>query len=210
MIPKILHLVWLSGTPRPPVYDRLLDRFRKINPTWTVKVWDETACVINRNALNWLPPTKAAYRSDVVRYEVLARYGGVYADWDIVWRRPLDPLCSLGAFIGYESHNILCNAVIGAIPWHPYTTALVTRLPDSCNLFSDPSHGVGVHFATRTVTDFRAGVSLLPKALFHRLHGDGAITPEETSRDNGVEFGTHLYNVAYGAPFVEAVEQFLP
>jgi hypothetical protein len=207
MIPRTLHLVWLNDTPRPPVYTRLLERFSRINHNWTICEWDETACVINRDVLDAIPAEARQYRSDVIRYEVLMRHGGVYADWDILWRRPLHPLCAAPAFVGYESGNILCNAVIGAAPYHPYTTALVTRLTDSFRQCRELSHGVGVHYATRTVIDFRASVSLLHKTAFHRLHGHGETTPEEAAVRHPAEFGTHLYQGAFSMDFVEAVEK---
>lgn len=42
---------------------------------------------------------KVLHTSDIIRAEVLLRYGGIYIDWDVYWMKPVDDLLT----IGYET-----------------------------------------------------------------------------------------------------------
>lgn len=57
-----------------------------------------------------------AHRSDVLRLKVLIEHGGIYLDNDTVCVRPVESLLSHSVFIGKQSRDMLCNAVIGSEP----------------------------------------------------------------------------------------------
>ena len=42
------------------------------------------------------PIVKYLHTSDIVRADILLRYGGVYIDWDVYWLKPADDLFTLG------------------------------------------------------------------------------------------------------------------
>ena len=42
MIPRIIHRVWVGG-PIPDDYAAAGDEWARLNPTWTVKLWDDAA-----------------------------------------------------------------------------------------------------------------------------------------------------------------------
>jgi hypothetical protein len=73
-----------------------------------------------------------AQRSDIARYELLLRYGGVYVDTDFECLRCLeDLLCGLEAFVGTENGEHLTNSLIGSIPGHPLIGEIVEAIPKS-------------------------------------------------------------------------------
>ena len=60
---------------------------------------------------------KPTERSDIIRLEVLFRFGGVYVDTDVECLRPIDPLLREGAdfFAAYMRPGTVNNAVIGSV-----------------------------------------------------------------------------------------------
>ena len=68
--------------------------------------------------------------ADVVSYELIWRYGGIYANTDIELLRPLDDLLGEStAFAGLENDTFICNALFGATPEHPFFRELLDDLP---------------------------------------------------------------------------------
>ena len=58
--------------------------------------------------------------SDVLRYEILSRHGGVYVDTDVECLRSLEPLVDdASAFAAYARPGLIGSAVVGAVPGHP-------------------------------------------------------------------------------------------
>lgn len=89
MIPKIIHMVWLSGEPYPALVRRCLRSWRRVLPDYELKIWtmdnfDTQAVRYVREAVSvrkWAPA------SDYIRLWALYNYGGVYMDSDVFVRR---------------------------------------------------------------------------------------------------------------------------
>lgn len=100
-IPKILHQFW-HGDPMPEKYQQLTELWKKLHPDWTVMLWDEKAVadfgLTNQGMYEKMHNPSA--KSDVVRYEVVYSYGGVYVDTDFLPCKPLDPLLYLDLWCG--------------------------------------------------------------------------------------------------------------
>ena len=83
MIPKILHRVWLDERI-PDRFEAYWDRFRDLHPGWVLVTWSTS------ESLSWMTnldlftrQTTWAGKSDIARYEILNRYGGIYVDTDV-------------------------------------------------------------------------------------------------------------------------------
>ena len=84
LIPKKIHQIWLGSKPLPKKYLRWMNSWKKHNNGWEYKLWNEDNIKelqikgfnIYSNELN------PGYRSDIVRYVVLNKYGGIYVDTD--------------------------------------------------------------------------------------------------------------------------------
>ena len=77
------------------------------------------------------------HRADVLRYELMYQFGGVYADMDMECQKPIDELISncegfagrtapVGASMGVLYLEI---AILGAVPGHPLFARVVDTLP---------------------------------------------------------------------------------
>lgn len=104
MIPKTIHYCWFGRNPLPESAKRCIDSWRKFFPDYEIKQWDE-----DNFDVNMMPFTKEAYGvkkyafvSDVARFWVLYKYGGLYFDTDVEVIRPMDDIIAKGAFMGIE------------------------------------------------------------------------------------------------------------
>ena len=104
MIPKIIHYCWFGRNPLPKSALRCIESWRKYFPDYEIKEWNE-----DNFDVNMIPFTQEAYKmrkfafvSDVARFWILYRYGGLYFDTDVEVIRPMDDIVAQGAFMGIE------------------------------------------------------------------------------------------------------------
>jgi inositol phosphorylceramide mannosyltransferase catalytic subunit len=135
-IPKILHFIWL-GSPLPKIDQEMISSWKKLHPTWKVYVWTDKEAknfpFINREAFD--AAKNLSEKSDIWRYELLYRFGGIYSDTDVECLKPFDTLCkSCDFFLGLESFisdltaNNVGTTIIGSIPQHPFLLECITSI----------------------------------------------------------------------------------
>ncbi len=117
-------------------------------------------------------------RSDVLRFEILARYGGIYVDVDVEPLRSFGSLCEHAAFAGREDQRSICGAVMGAEAGHPAVQALVEALPGwtSGRVGAEPQTWAGPAFLT-SQWDGRTDVTILDPAAFYPIHWSRNVRP---------------------------------
>ena len=100
-IPKIIHQIWL-GSPFPDKYRILTDIWKAKHPEWKVMLWTEKEIeefgIANKGMYENMKNPSA--KSDVVRYEIVYSYGGVYVDTDFYCCQNFDKLLYLDFFCG--------------------------------------------------------------------------------------------------------------
>lgn len=127
-IPKRIHQVWIGNNPAPMKWiNSFRDKFVKRFPGWEHILWTERELerfpLINKYLFDCEPVLSG--KVDILRYELLFRFGGIYIDADMEWlnEKPLDELLSLtnqsGIFAGWEDEIMLANSVIGCSPHNP-------------------------------------------------------------------------------------------
>jgi mannosyltransferase OCH1-like enzyme len=139
-IPKIIHHIWL-GSPLPAKYARYIETWKKHHPDWTFILWDEAK--IARLGLINLRPYCAAKnygeQSDIVRYEILYRFGGLYVDTDFECLQSFDALHHLCDFYaGSYPHPgggdlWIINAIIASRPEHPILKRCIAGIQKPVN-----------------------------------------------------------------------------
>jgi mannosyltransferase OCH1-like enzyme len=96
-IPKTLHMVWIGGRI-PTRYALHAFDFAEHNPDWDVILWDDERVALEvehmRNRDLYLSETNPAAKVDLLRYELIHQFGGVYLDADTRSLGPgsLDPM----------------------------------------------------------------------------------------------------------------------
>lgn len=128
-----IHQIWLGDRPAAWIL-RCMATVREHHPDWEYVLWNEESI---RDGLDMryrdiydkadqfaLPGRVHQFRSDLARYEILNRYGGVYVDCDMEFLRPLDavpdvliPTMGLSTWMAWEKQDeFVSNAIIGARP----------------------------------------------------------------------------------------------
>ena len=129
-IPKIIHQIWL-GSPRPATteYIKWFDSWQTFHPEWEIRWWHdkEVQDMIQNNALYnvdaYNKATNYGEKSDILRYEIIAKYGGLYVDTDMECTQSFDklhdtPCCSFYAGWSNTGTIELNNGIFGAMPNH--------------------------------------------------------------------------------------------
>ena len=108
MIPKIIHLCWLSGDPYPPKIAKCLKTWEKFLPDYEVVLWDTQRFDLNSSL--WVKQAfekkKYAFAADYIRFYALFHIGGIYLDSDVEVLKSFDDLLDLPYFIGAEKSHL--------------------------------------------------------------------------------------------------------
>lgn len=116
MIPKIIHLCWLSGDPYPEKIQGCLDTWKEHLSDYEIWLWDTNRFDIN--STSWtrqaFEEKKYAFAADYIRLYALYNFGGIYLDSDVIVYKSFDELLSLPYFIGHDQIGGFEAAVIGA------------------------------------------------------------------------------------------------
>jgi len=116
MIPKIIHLCWLSGDPYPPKIAKCLETWKKHLSDYEVILWDTNRFDLNSSI--WVRQAfekkKYAFAADYIRFYALYHMGGIYLDSDVEVLKSFDDLLDLPYFMGAEKAQTPEAAIIGA------------------------------------------------------------------------------------------------
>jgi len=184
-IPKIIHRVWIHDPspekdPMPEEFKGYGREWKRMHPAWdVVDHFDLSDLVPMRNQAMHDAAKEGdyrRYRADIVRLEILWKYGGVYVDTDCEPLKPLDDLLDdVDAFVGESANQgpngerIITNAVMGAVPGHPFVDAAIRRLPESAREFAGKPTAIVVgpwHLQRTLEAGFGAGLTVFPPYVF--------------------------------------------
>jgi len=137
MIPKIIHYVWLGGSPLNPLGKHCLESWQKHLPGWRIHRWDESNSPIAHPYVSqMLGEKKYAFASDYVRLQALADYGGIYLDTDMELCGDVQPILSAPCVLAFlssqnrPSKNSVALGFIAAAPSHPWILELLAEYQD--------------------------------------------------------------------------------
>jgi hypothetical protein len=130
-IPKIIHQIWI-GPHTPP--SNMMSTWKTKHPDYEYILWTE-AEVAKRG---FIFETQAKMdimkeycgKADLMRYEILYKYGGIFIDADSICIEPFDDyFMSNPVFLTYENENVrkglISNGTIGFRPAHPLMRDLI-------------------------------------------------------------------------------------
>ncbi len=160
-IPKIIHQIWIGPNPLPEKFKWMIESWKKFHPNWKYKLWTNEDLknfnLINKTAFdsskNW------GQKSDILRYEILNKLGGVYVDIDFECLKNFDILHdSFEFYCGLlcETDHI-ANGIIGTIANHPVIRDCIEQIR-ILKKFNNNNHDIidatGPYFFTKKVLNF--------------------------------------------------------
>jgi hypothetical protein len=199
-IPKIIHF----KVPRhiTDSQQAVIDTARKFHPDWQIMIWQDPVQPDGfKLARYWEEARSGAQVADLIRIEVLWKYGGVYLDSDLIVHRPLDELAeACGFFIASEDGQVLTNAAFGSTVGHPALADMIDELdrhPPDWSL--PPNVTTGPCFFTR-ILETRKDITVLPRETFYPYNWNEKPTPPHP-----FSYGTHLWEGSWIKKWVKLV-----
>lgn len=171
MIPKIIHRTVQRNTNQ--LIDICFDRMKLFHPDWEIKTWyDEDEYPYVGKYLDKC--IAGAFRADLIRLDVVYRYGGIYLDSDVYLLKKLDELLDQEFFCAGELVQTYGNIAFGATPEHPLIKKLIDvaieelpKMSTSTYLFTHSNEPCawGPYVHTKTLF-FEEDATRLPQEAF--------------------------------------------
>jgi GT2 family glycosyltransferase len=130
-VPKILHQLWIGPKAAPAQY---MDTWRTMHPEFTYILWNEQR-IQEHDAMftcqhRVLEAEEMCGKADILRWEILYAYGGVFVDADSVCISALDDsIMRSPSFASWESEverpGLIAVGTMGFPPKHPLVAAAV-------------------------------------------------------------------------------------
>jgi len=138
LIPKIIHFIWIGNNSIPNEYIYYLKSWLKNHEDYTFCFWNDSNIPILVNQKYYDEANSFAMKADILRYELLYFFGGIYIDTDFLCIKNIDNLIKdcIG-FSGYESNEYIAIGLMGFIKYDNILFKLITKL--SYNIISSKS-----------------------------------------------------------------------
>jgi mannosyltransferase OCH1-like enzyme len=167
-IPRVFHQIWLGLDPLPREYSTYQRSWTSRHPGWELRLWteDDLPDDLERTEV-YERLRRPAERSDLLRFELLARHGGVYVDADFECLRPIEPLLDgVRFFCAYNDPGRVNNAILGCVPGHPLVLRAIRELRPRESFGPVDKAGTGPLFLNRLVGEF-PDVTIFAEGLFY-------------------------------------------
>jgi mannosyltransferase OCH1-like enzyme len=169
-IPRVFHQVWVGPDPLPDAFARYRQTWLDCHPDWELRFWtDENLPEGLRRRESYDRLRSPVERCDILRLELVWRFGGVYIDMDFECLRSIEPLIENVEFftanIGEKGR--VNHAILGAVPGNPVLErALVEIAPREWYGYDRES--TGPYFFDRLLKKcVDPGVTVFDKELFY-------------------------------------------
>jgi inositol phosphorylceramide mannosyltransferase catalytic subunit len=140
-IPKIIHQIWLGS--EVPESLKILQKTwidYHANRGWTYKLWtdEDVAQLKLYNQEFYDASDNYGVKSDILRWELLYYYGGIYVDMDYECLQPLDALLCYDFYTALQPLDTefvqLGAALCGSRPGHPILKHCIETIKDDWHL----------------------------------------------------------------------------
>lgn len=178
MIPKIIHLCWLSGDPFPEDIRVCLESWKTKLSDYSIWLWGKKPydCLglniiektFDVDSILWTKQAfeckKYAFAADYIRLYAVYNYGGIYLDSDVMMYKSFDDLLRLPYFLGEDNVHCFEPAIFGAEKGCPWLKVVMDRYEGLEFINNDGSYnlrGLPVVFHDRLCPQFRFELSNL-------------------------------------------------
>ena len=138
MIPKIIHQIWI-GEKTPPTNH--MDTWKNMNPEFEYIRWSEKEIIKRglriecQNRIDEMIEING--KADIIRWEILYKYGGVFLDADSICVEPIDDvLMNCNFFAGWEHEELrkglIATGTMGFPPKHPLIKQAIDWIKENC------------------------------------------------------------------------------
>ncbi|RUQ94632.1 glycosyltransferase family 32 protein [Legionella septentrionalis] len=164
-IPKIIHHIWIGEKPIPDYFAAYQASWKKFHPDWQLKLWTDKEVEAENFFTKdlWKYCCNIAQKADIIRYEILYRWGGLYTDTDFECLANFDRLAHQYDFfagilpeypprIGVFKRKVatptlqIMNALIGAKPGHPILEKTINNIRERLPMIAASKRYNGLNY----------------------------------------------------------------
>jgi len=173
LIPRIFHQIWIGPDPLPDEFLAYQDTWRSRHPDWELRFWTDANLPDGlRRPESYERLRSPVERADILRLEVVWRFGGVHVDADFECLRSIEPLIGdADFFIGRAKPGRVNNALFGAVAGHPILAHALDEIRPR-KVYGYDKEATGPKFLDRILAAHEDEVLFLEPDIFY------ATTPE--------------------------------
>lgn len=195
MIPKIIHFIWLGNSRKPTNFEQVLESWSVFAPEFTVREWGEKEAeefVLPSYYHRAMQDRQYAFASDVLRFYILERYGGIYLDVDEILVGSIDTkeLLQCTAFLAkyHESDDYLGFGAIGSKTKSDFSRKMIEYYQSAPKDSYVIVNKIGSSIALSLKKESPEEMTIFPQEYFYPLNTDMV-----TYRT----YGKHLANTSW-------------
>jgi len=172
-IPKIIHQIWL-GPLEPPT--EVMQTWKELHPEWKYLLWSEKNLPQLKNQEAFDKSKAFTQKADILRYELLYQYGGIFVDADEYCIKPIDSLFEkihqqkCDCFAVYERGNsgLIANGIMGCTIKNDFMKKMTGEI--DIDTKSDPWELVGPKYLTSMMEKYQPAAYIFPSKVFLPIH----------------------------------------
>lgn len=195
MIPKTIHFIWLGESKKPDDFSEIMKSWEAYAPAFTIREWggkDAEEFDLPDYYHRSIKEKKYAFASDVLRFHILERFGGIYLDVDEVLLKNIDTeeLLNNTAFLGkyHESDDYFGFGVIGSAPNSTFSKRMVDYFKSAPRERYIIVNKIGSEIANSLLQEDPKEMTIFPQEYFYPID-------EESITD--ITYGKHLSNTSW-------------
>jgi len=181
VIPKQIHQLWVSDNPAPLKW---MQTWREKNPDFLYRLWTEKEIFAekweNQKLVDYYYTKKMWHGlKDVVQYEILFRYGGVFMDADTTCLLPINELFtdqydSYSFWENEKSRPGFIQPLLAAVKGSKFAKELIDGLKkDGITGDMEPFRKTGNKYVGEMYKKTAQNVKIFPSWFFQREHFSG-------------------------------------
>lgn len=172
-IPRIIHQIWL-GPLEPPM--EAMETWRQLHPDWEYILWTEENLPALKNQDAFDRSKSYAQKADILRYELLHCFGGIFVDADEYCVKELTPLyrqvqqnnCDCFAVFESEKSNLIANGILACTAKNSFMAKMVDEI--NIDRQGDPWQLVGPKYLTDMVETHSPNIHIFKSKVFIPFH----------------------------------------
>jgi hypothetical protein len=194
-IPRTIHRIWVGGKAIPAEHERFGATFALHHPDWEMRLWtDEDLPALDITVADRRRARTRSELSNLIRYEVLHRFGGVYVDTDFECLRPLTPLLrGIDAFAALELPGRAATAILGSVPGNPVFARAARQARLTLGEGAGSTDANGPYFLS-LILEQESNVAIFPARLFYPYLWDEPERRDETFPD---AYAVHHWSMSW-------------
>lgn len=208
-IPKVIHQIHLGDKPLSDQELKWQKTWKHYNPDWKFIFWDDERLrgidIINKEYLD--DCDNYSMKSDILRFDILYQFGGLYIDTDFECLKPLDPFfCDKDFIVCRQNPNgpSICGAFFAATQYNSLVRKLLDGIPQR-SITHKGKHCVAKYGPTY-ITDiidenygqeFKYSKAFEPKYVYPFMWNKKHSTKDDLNKIYPQAYAAHWWNTSW-------------